>query len=131
MSNQTTHDEQNHESVEFLPKVPPMPNPPANSDDVAAWERHIEAIDKYLLDLSETIQKIESGDFIENFKKRLAARGLDVDKAIKLPKPQMKEVMEEIAEKMKSLMAVFQDFNRTDIKSQRRVTKSNRNIKSI
>ena len=109
-----------------------MPSPPNDPDDLAAWQAHIKTMDRYLLDLNEAIRKIENGDFIKNFRQSLAQRGVDLDENIVLPK----SLMEEVGGKVKEIINGFHEFGRhlgidKDTKPQRRITKSNRNIKSI
>ena len=122
----------NEDSLEFLPVIPDMPSPPNDPDDLAAWQAHIKTMDRYLLDLNEAIRKIEDGDFIKNFRQSLAQRGVDLDENIILPK----SLMEEVGGKVKEIINGFHEFGRhlgidKDTKPQRRITKSNRNIKSI
>ena len=119
-------------AIDFLPAIPVMPTPPGDSGDVKAWEKHIEATDKYLLDLSEAIQKIENSNFTDNFKKRFTARGIDIDKDF----PLSEEFGEEVSEKMQALAASSQELGRTlgidaDRTPKPRVNKSRRNIRSI
>ena len=118
--------------VEFLPAIPDMPPPPDDHDDLAAWQAHIKTMDRYLLDLNEAIQKIENGDFIKNFRKSLVQRGVEMDENMALPK----SLMEEVGTKIKEMMNSFHEFGRhlgidKDTAPQRRINKSNRNIKSI
>ncbi len=120
------------EDVKFLPTIPPMPMPPDNTDDLAAWQAHIKTIDQYLLDLNDAIQKIDGDRFAEDYKQHLVKLGIDPDADVILPKP----VMEEIGRKIKVMMDRLHVFGRHlgidhDPTPPRRVNKSKRNIQSI
>lgn len=104
----------NEEEVELLPTIAPAPKPPLGNDDIEAWQKHIMAMDKYILDMRMVIQKMDESDYSKAFKERMANHGMDIDAQNNLPK----EVMENVSKKMNQILEKFRDMDsRLDVEA--------------
>lgn len=124
----------NKDEAIFLPTLAPMPQPPSDNSDIEQWQKHVMAMDKYILDINALVQKIETNDLAKTFKDRLQEIGVEIDDPKALPH----SLMDDIAKKMDQLRVKFKEIGvhlgiEAGVTRHARAPKitTNRNIKPI
>ncbi len=120
-----------NKEFDFLPTIALPPNPPSDSGDREQWQKHITAMDKYILDMNRLIQEMEHNDFAQRFKERLEQKGIDIERADSLPKTLLEEIAAIMSQVLNKFKQAELSLGRVHTKTHAPKQKHNRNIRSI